>query len=53
MSVFCGWWALALLMGVTCASAASPLPPGAESAVMPELPPDTRCTMWVSSPVVD
>ncbi|MGP0955598.1 fimbrial protein [Serratia sp. CY68758] len=54
MNVFCGRWLLALLMGVAGASAADPImPPGQESSPMPTLPPDTRCSLSVSNPVVD
>ncbi|ECM4408926.1 fimbrial protein, partial [Salmonella enterica subsp. enterica serovar Give] len=54
MNVFCGRWLLALLMGVTGASAADPItPPGLEANQIPTLPPDTRCRLSVSNPVVD
>lgn len=54
MSVFCGRWALALLMGVTCSNAADPSPfPDVGGVVPPELPSDPRCTLSVSNPVVD
>lgn len=54
MNVFCGRWLLALLMGVTGVSAAAPAPfPGLEVNPLPTLPPDTRCSLSVSNPVVD
>lgn len=54
MNMFWMRWLLALLMGVTGASAADPIiPPGLEASPMPTLPPDTRCRLSVSNPVVD
>lgn len=54
MNVFCGRWLLVLLMGVTGANAADPITPsGLETTPMPTLPPDTRCRLSVSNPVVD
>lgn len=54
MNMFWRRWLLALLMGVTGASAADPiLPPTLEANPMPILPPDTRCRLSVSNPVVD
>lgn len=46
MNFFCGRWALALLIATGSAGAAG-------FGVMPELPVESRCTLWVSSPVVD
>lgn len=54
MNVFCRRWLLALLMGATGASAAGPIPPpDLEASPMPTLPPDTRCRLSVSNPVVN
>lgn len=54
MNVFCGLWLLFLLMGVTGVSAAAPImPSGPDANPMPTLPPDTRCNLSVSHPVVD
>lgn len=54
MNKVCGWWLLALLMGVTSASSAAPIMPSGQGASpMPTLPPDTRCRISVSNPVVD
>lgn len=49
MNVFYGRWLLALLMGVTGTSAAAPVMPSGLGAI----PPDTRCRLSVSNPVVD
>lgn len=54
MNMFCGRWLLALLMGVTSASAAELIPPPElEDSPMPTLPADTRCSLSVNNPVVD
>lgn len=54
MNVFYGRWLLALLIGVTGASVAELImPPGQEAIPIPILPPDTRCSLSVSNPVVD
>ncbi|MCS3432615.1 fimbrial protein [Klebsiella sp. BIGb0407] len=54
MNLFCGRWLLALLMSVTGVSSATPVPPnGPEAESLPILPPDTRCSLSVSNPVVD
>lgn len=54
MRIFCKRWPLALLIGITFASSANtPAPLGIGGSMVPELPPDTRCTMSVSNPVVD
>lgn len=54
MNVFCGRWLVALLIGVTGASAADPImPPGLESNPTSTLPPDKHCSLSVSNPVVD
>lgn len=54
MNMFWKRWLLVLLMGVTGTSAANPImPPALEASPMPTLPPDTRCRLSVSNPVVD
>lgn len=54
MNMFWRRWLLALLMGVTGGSAADPImPPGLEASPMPTLPPDTRCRLSVSNPVIN
>ncbi|MEI0695031.1 fimbrial protein [Pectobacterium aroidearum] len=54
MSMFCGWSALFMLMGVACANATDLIsPPIIESDVMPEWQASTRCTLSVSNPVID
>lgn len=55
MNVFCGWWLLALsVMGITGTSTAAPkFYLGTEASEMLALPPDTHCSLSVSSPVVD
>jgi len=54
MKVFYGRWLLALLISVTGTSVAGLIaPPGQETLATPLLPPDTRCSMSVSNPVVD
>lgn len=49
MNAFCVRWLLVLLMGVTGGSAGI-TPLGSEVS---EMPPDTRCSLSVSNPVVD
>jgi len=54
MNLFCRSWLLGGLMVVTGISSATPVPPnGPEAESMPILPPDTRCSLSVSNPVVD
>lgn len=62
MNALCGRWFTALLIGVTGASGAAPVAlPGAGKggyrapplAPSPVLPPDTRCRLSISNPVVD
>ncbi|KHS89073.1 fimbrial protein [Pectobacterium brasiliense] len=54
MNMFCGRWALALLMSAACANATDLIsPPVTEGGVMPEWQPNTRCTLSASNPVVD
>lgn len=54
MRVFYKQWSMALLMGITFVSVASPpVPLDIGGAMSPVLPLDTRCTMSVSSPEVD
>lgn len=53
MNMFCGRWALALLMSAACANATDLISPVTEGGVMPEWQPNTRCTLSASNPVVD
>lgn len=54
MNAFCGRLLLVLLMGACGASATPSIAlPGLDVSEMPPLPPDTRCSLSVSNPVVD
>lgn len=54
MNVFFGRWSLGLLIVVNFICVAAPIiHPDARISEVPALPPDTRCNLSVSSPVVD